>query len=75
MDKHLVKNVLIIVVSLSTLETVVVARRRGSLLKLNTVVECRHGHRFTTWWVPGVSFKALRLLWWRLQYCPLGVHI
>lgn len=55
-------------------ETVVVARRRGSLLALDTVVRCRSGHLFTTWWLPGASFKALRLGWWRLQHCPVGRH-
>ncbi len=74
MDKCIGKKLLVIAVSLLTLETVVVARRRGSLFELDTVVQCRHGHRFTTWWIPGVSFKALRLLWWRLQYCPVGEH-
>ena len=73
-DKFIGKKLLVVVVSLVTLETIVVARRRHSLFKLDTVVQCRHGHQFTTWWMPGVSFKALRLLWWRLQYCPVGKH-
>jgi len=59
---------------LVAVEAVVVARRRGSLLALDTVVRCRSGHLFTTWWIPGVSVKALRLGWWRLQHCPVGRH-
>jgi hypothetical protein len=55
-------------------ETIVVARRRGALLALDTIVRCRHGHLFTTWWLPGASFKALRLGWWRFQRCPVGRH-
>jgi hypothetical protein len=55
-------------------EAVVVSRRRGSLLDLDTVVRCRGGHLFTTWWIPGASVKALRLGWWRLQHCPVGAH-
>lgn len=55
-------------------EAVVVARRRGSLLALDTVVRCGNGHLFTTWWIPGASVKALRLGWWRLQHCPVGRH-
>jgi hypothetical protein len=47
-DKYIGKKLLVVVVSLVTLETVVVARHRGSLFKLDTVVQCRHGHRFTT---------------------------
>ena len=59
---------------LTGIETVVVARRRGSLLAVDTVVRCRRGHVFTTWWIPGASIKAIRLGWWRLQYCPVGQH-
>ncbi len=55
-------------------ETAVVADRRGKLLAVDTVVRCRDGHRFTTWWIPGVSFKAVRLGWWRYQRCPVGGH-
>ncbi|MFC0081366.1 hypothetical protein ACFFRE_04245 [Aciditerrimonas ferrireducens] len=60
--------------ALTALEAVVVARRRGRLLALDTVVRCRRGHCFTTWWVPGASLKALRLGWWRWQRCPVGRH-
>ncbi len=56
------------------IEAVVVARRRGILLGLDTVVRCRSGHLFTTWWIPGASVKALRLGWWRFQRCPVGRH-
>jgi hypothetical protein len=38
------------------------------------VVRCREGHLFTTLWIPGVSVKALRLGWWRVQRCPVGHH-
>jgi len=55
-------------------ETFAVARRRGSLLAVDTVVRCRSGHLFTTWWIPGVSIKAIRLGWWRFQRCPVGPH-
>jgi hypothetical protein len=55
-------------------ETAVVARRRGSLFALDTVVRCRGGHLFTTWWIPAASVKSLRLGWWRLQRCPVGAH-
>ncbi len=63
------------VVGLATLaELVVVARRRGSLFGVNTVVRCRRGHLFTTFWIPGGSLKAIRLGWWRFQRCPTGRH-
>jgi hypothetical protein len=44
--------------------------RRGG----DVVVRCRRGHLFTTIWIPGVSFKAVRLAWWRVQRCPVGGH-
>jgi hypothetical protein len=40
----------------------------------NLIVRCRRGHLYTTLWVPGVSFKAVRLGWVRLQWCPVGRH-
>jgi hypothetical protein len=55
-------------------ETFVVAQRRGRLFAADTVVRCRDGHLYTTYWIPGVSLKSLRLGWWRLQYCPVGGH-
>ena len=52
-----------------------VARRRGySGLGGRTLVRCRDGHFFRTIWVPGVSLKAIRLGWYRVQYCPVGRH-
>ena len=51
-----------------------VARRRGYNMGGNVIVRCRKGHLFTTIWVPGVSLKAVRLGWLRLQYCPVGKH-
>jgi hypothetical protein len=49
-----------------------VARWRGYSIPGNTVVRCRRGHLSTTIWIPGVSLKALRLGWWRIQRCPGG---
>jgi hypothetical protein len=52
-----------------------VARRRGySGIGGNTVVRCRKGHLFTTLWVPGASFKSIRLGAARFQHCPVGKH-
>jgi hypothetical protein len=68
------KVMLVIAGSLLCAETVVLVRRRGSVLGANTVVRCRSGHLFTTLWIPGVSLKSVRLGWWRLQRCPVGMH-
>jgi hypothetical protein len=51
-----------------------IARKRGYNIGGNAVVRCRQGHLFTTIWIPGVSVKAVRLGWFRLQYCPVGRH-
>lgn len=68
------KIITVAVVSMLCAETIVVARRRGSLFSASTVVRCRNGHLFTTLWIPGISLKAVRLGWWRLQRCPVGPH-
>ncbi len=47
---------------------------RGYRVGLGVVVRCRDGHLFTTIWLPGASLKAVRLLWWRFQRCPVGGH-
>lgn len=53
---------------------VFVLRQRGYAFGGKVIVRCRDGHLFATIWVPGVSFKSLRLVWWRFQRCPVGSH-
>jgi hypothetical protein len=53
----------------------IVAIRAGYRLGRNSIVRCRQGHLFTTIWIPGGSFKAIRLGLWRIQWCPVGRHI
>jgi hypothetical protein len=48
--------------------------QRAHRLGGNVIVRCRQNHLFTTIWIPAVSLKALRLGWWRGQYCPVGGH-
>lgn len=51
------------------------ARRSGySGMGGRQVVRCRSGHVFSTIWVPGASFKAVRLGFSRFQRCPVGRH-
>jgi hypothetical protein len=52
----------------------IVATLLGYRFGRNTLVRCRRGHLFTTIWIPGASFKSLRLGWWRGQWCPVGEH-
>lgn len=40
----------------------------------DVVVRCSKGHLFTTMWVAGASFKAVRLGMKRYQHCPVGHH-
>lgn len=49
-------------------------RRLGYKVGGKVVVRCLRGDLFTTIWVPGASFKSVRLGWWRLQHCPVGEH-
>jgi hypothetical protein len=51
------------------------ARRRGYAFGRNVPVRCNQGHLSTTTWIPGASLKALRLGFWRLQWCPVGRHV
>ena len=52
----------------------VLARRRGYGIGGETIVRCSQNHLFTTLWVPGASFKAVRLGPKRFQRCPVGRH-
>jgi hypothetical protein len=58
----------------ATVAEAIALRRLGYGFAGDVVVRCRRGHHFTTIWVPGVSLKALRLGWWRVQRCPVGRH-
>jgi len=40
----------------------------------DVIVRCSQGHLFTTIWLPGMSFKAIRLGTDRFQWCPVGRH-
>ncbi|ADP83079.1 hypothetical protein [Pseudofrankia inefficax] len=73
-DQNIVRLVPILVVLAVIVVGTVVARRRGYNVGGQTVVRCRDGHLFTTVWIPGGSFKSIRLGWYRLQYCPVGRH-
>jgi hypothetical protein len=50
------------------------SRMRGYRFGRNVIVRCRDGHLFMTTWIPGGSFKAIRLGLVRVQYCPVGDH-
>jgi hypothetical protein len=53
----------------------IVAIGAGYRVGRNSFVRCRQGHVFTTTWIPGGSFKAVRLGLWRIQWCPVGRHV
>jgi hypothetical protein len=53
----------------------IIATRQGYSFGKNAVVRCRRGHLFSTVWIPGASVKALRLGFWRVQWCPVGRHV
>jgi hypothetical protein len=62
------------VLATAVLVEVTALRARGYGLGGNVVVRCRRGHLFSTIWIPGASFKSIRLGWWRIQRCPVGRH-
>lgn len=51
-----------------------VLRRRGYNPGRRAYVRCRQGHLFATIFIPGVSFRAVRLGTARYQRCPVGRH-
>jgi hypothetical protein len=53
----------------------IIATRQGYTFGRSVAVRCRRGHLFTTVWIPGASVKALRLGYWRVQWCPVGRHV
>ncbi len=57
-----------------TVAWTVLLRRLGYRVGTSTVVRCRRDHLFTTVWIPGASFKSIRLGFWRVQRCPVGRH-
>ena len=64
---------LVIILGAFLLEPVAM-KLRGYPMGGNLVVRCRKGHLFTTIWLPGASLKSVRLVWWRVQRCPVGNH-
>jgi hypothetical protein len=68
--------VLIIVIAVAVLLLVQLATARHAGYRVGgaVVVRCSKGHVFRTLWVPGVSFKAVRLGLVRFQRCPVGHH-
>ncbi|MGH9303650.1 MAG: hypothetical protein ACRDZ5_04450 [Acidimicrobiales bacterium] len=75
MIPHMVrKRAVLLIIAAALSAGTVAARRAGYAVGGNTIVRCRRGHLFTTLWIPGVSVKAIRLGWWRLQRCPIGPH-
>ena len=50
------------------------ARRTHRNPSSPTIVRCSKGHLFTTIWIPGASFKSVRLGMSRYQHCPVGHH-
>ncbi len=72
--KRRIRRRLVVLLVLAYVGGTVVARRLGYGIGGTTFVRCRHGHVFTTLWIPGISLKSVRLGWWRVQRCPVGPH-
>jgi hypothetical protein len=68
------RRIAVRIAAASLLAETLVLWQRGYGLGGDVVVRCREGHLFTTIWIPGISVKSLRFLWWRLERCPVGGH-
>jgi len=67
--------VVLALVAVSVVVVNVVVRRKGYSIPGKTVVRCSKGHLFTTLWIEGGSFTAVRLgPLKRYQRCPVGKH-
>jgi hypothetical protein len=64
----------VVVIAVAVVGGTIVGRRRGYNFGGDVVVRCSEGHLFTTVWISGVSFKAVRLGWFTFQRCPVGDH-
>lgn len=64
----------IVIVLLVLVAGTLLARRRGYKVPGEIVVRCMQGHYYTSVWIPGGSFKAIRLGFVRFQHCPVGDH-
>ena len=64
----------IIIVLVALAVGTLIARRRGYNVPGQIVVRCAQGHLFMSLWIPGASFKAIRLGFVRFQHCPVGNH-
>jgi hypothetical protein len=71
--RHRKTRVIVIAIAVWVAE-VVAMRARGYRMGRNVVVRCQRGHLFTTIWLPAASLKSIRLVWWRVQRCPVGHH-
>jgi len=69
-----VAAVIVAVVVAVYLVQFILSRGRGYKFGPHTVVRCLKGHVFKSVWIPGGSFKAIRLGWVRFQRCPVGKH-
>jgi hypothetical protein len=67
------RRVALVAIALVAVEAAALRRRAGRFGG-RLIVRCREGHLFSTIWIPGASFKSLKLGLWRYQRCPVGDH-
>jgi hypothetical protein len=74
MSPSAIAVVVVVVVLVAIIAATLVARLRGYNMPGEIVVRCAQGHLFMSMWIPGASFKAIRLGFVRFQHCPVGRH-
>ena len=70
----LIYGLVLVIVAVIAIRVGRLSRAQGYRYGRDVVVRCRDGHLFMTTWIPGASFKAIRLGLVRMQYCPVGDH-
>lgn len=71
----LLYGLVLVIVAVIAIRVGRLSRAQGYRYGRDVVVRCRDGHLFMTTWIPGASFKAIRLGLVRMQYCPVGDHV
>jgi hypothetical protein len=74
MSPAIIGIIVIVVVLAALVVSTLLARRQGYNMPGEIIVRCSQGHLFYTVWIPGASFKSIRLGFYRFQHCPVGDH-
>ncbi len=72
MKAIIISSTFLVIVAVVVVVVQTLVRRHPD--RYDVVVECADGHRYSTYWIPAASYKAIRLGTTRYQRCPVGRH-